>query len=169
MQIRAGDRRDLPSLLRMFDEAVAWMVARGNTGQWGTEPWSTDPERVARVEGLVAGGELWVAETGGGPAGALVVGPDAQPYVPPATEPELYVSLLLVSRRHAGAGIGAALLDLARERARYRGVGLLRVDCYAGGDGALVDYYVRQGFTPTATFEVRGWPGRLLEQRLPVG
>jgi hypothetical protein len=45
------------------------------------------------------------------------------------------------------------------------------VDCYAGGDRALVGYYERQGFTATESFEVPlksgvVWPGQILEQRL---
>jgi hypothetical protein len=39
------------------------------------------------------------------------------------------------------------------------------VDCYAGGDGALVRWYESAGFTRTQAFEVRGWPGQLLERR----
>ncbi len=166
MEIRRGDKRDLPTLMEFFDEAVAWMVARGNTDQWGTEPWSTKPERVARVADMLENGDLWFAELAGEPAGALLVGDSGQPYVPPADEPELYVNLLLVSRRHAGARIGARLLDFAREQARARGVSLVRVDCFAGGTGELVRYYTRNGFTPTATFTYREWPGQLFEQRL---
>lgn len=128
MKIRPGDDRDLPVLLDMFDEAVAWMVARGNTEQWGTEPWSAQPRRVDRVRGIVARADL-------------------------------------VSRRHAGKRIGARLLDHARGEARARGVGMLPVDCFAGGTGDLVRYYTRNGFTPTETFPV-GVSGQVFEQRL---
>lgn len=166
MEIRRGDKRDLPTLMELFDEAVAWMVSRGNTEQWGSEPWSTQPERVARVGDIVENGDLWLAEIDGVPTGALIVTDRAQPYVPPADEPELYVSLLLVSRRHAGARIGARLLDFAREQARARGVALMRVDCYAGGTGDLVRYYTGNGFTPTEPFTVGEWPGQLFEQRV---
>jgi GNAT superfamily N-acetyltransferase len=166
MEIRRGNARDLPALLDLFDEAVEWMVARGNTGQWGTEPWSAQPRRVERVRGMLDDGDLWLAEVDGEPAGALVVADKHQHYVPPPGEPELYVVLLLVSRRHAGRKIGSTLLDLARDEARARCVGLVRVDCYAGGTGELIRYYVRNGFTPTETFTVGDWPGQLLEQRL---
>ena len=166
MKIRAGDDRDMPVLLDMFDEAVAWMVARGNTEQWGTEPWSAQPTRVDRVRGIVARADLWIAEVGGEPAGAVIVGDHPEPDVPPVDEPERYVLLLLVSRRHAGKRIGARLLDHARGEARARGVGLLRVDCFAGGTGDLIRYYTRNGFTPTETFTVGAWSGQIFEQRL---
>ncbi|HKS44815.1 MAG TPA: hypothetical protein VJT49_06795 [Amycolatopsis sp.] len=56
---------------------------------------------------------------------------------------------MLTSRAHAGCGIGSALLDFARAEALRREIGLLRIDCWSGGDGKLVEYHRRQGFTPT--------------------
>jgi GNAT superfamily N-acetyltransferase len=166
MRIRAGDRRDLPTLLALFDEAVAWMVERGNTTQWGTEPWSAQPAMVERVGELVGSGELWLAELDGEPAGALITSDRPTSYVAPADEPELYVVLLLTSRRHAGKRIGSRLLDFAREQAQKRGVGMLRVDCYAGGTGELVNYYTRNGFVPTERLLVGESPVQVFEQRL---
>ena len=164
--LRRGGADDLDLLLALFDEAVAWMVARGQPGQWGTEPWSTQPKRVARVRGLLDEGELWIAELDGTPAGAMVLGERPQRYVPPVEEPERYVHLLITSRARAGHGIGSALLDKARALTRADGVELMRVDCWAGGGGRLVDYYVRNGFTRAGTFDVDGWPGQILQQRV---
>lgn len=168
MEIRRGDVRELPVLLDFFDEAVEWLVSRGNAGQWGTEPFSTQPKQRDRVAGVIDAGDLWIAEVEGEPAGALVVSENRKDFAPPVDEPELYVALLVVSRRHAGAKIGSRLLDFARGQARARGIALIRVDCYAGGTGDLVRYYTRNGFTPTQTFTLRGgdWPGQLFEQRL---
>jgi len=165
--IRVGGVGDVPVVMGLFDEAVAWMVARGNTGQWGTEPWSTQPRRVRMITEQVERGELRLAEVAGEPAGALITGSEPSEGVEPAGEPELYVSLLLTSRRYAGRGIGAELLARARSLAVERGVGLVRLDCYAGGDGSLIRYYERQGFTSTHEFTVRGWPGQVLESRVP--
>jgi GNAT superfamily N-acetyltransferase len=166
MDIRRGDLRDLPVLLDFFDEAVEWLVSRGNTEQWGVEPFSTQPKQRDRITGAIDAGDLWIAEVGGEPAGALIVSEHRKDFAPPVDEPELYVSLLLVSRRHAGTKIGSRLLDFAREQAKARGIGLIRVDCYAGGTGDLVRYYTRNGFTPTQTFTLGDWPGQLFEQRL---
>lgn len=167
MELRRGDLRDLPVLMGLHDEAVAWMVARGNTEQWGTEPWSEDPAKTAGVRNAVTDGELWFAEIDGEPVGALVVTDSAPAYTKAAPEPELYVRILISSRRHAGKKIGSALLRFARERAREQRAALLRLDCYAGGTGDLVRYYIDQGFTPTEPFTtITGWPGQLLEQRV---
>ncbi|MEW2375132.1 GNAT family N-acetyltransferase [Micromonospora sp. NPDC047812] len=168
--LRPGGLTDAPAVLRLLDDATAWLVARGRTGQWGTEPASTDPRRIQQAEEWATGGGLWLATLDERPVGALVVGA-ATAYVPPATEPELYVNLLVTDRAHAGSGIGGRLLAHAAELARERGLGLLRVDCYAGGDGALVRWYERQGFTATDPFTVERpgrdpWPGQVLARRL---
>ncbi|WP_460847549.1 GNAT family N-acetyltransferase [Phytohabitans suffuscus] len=164
----AGGPEDIDAVLALLDGATAWLVSLGRTGQWGTEPHSTNPRRIAQVAAWAGAGRLHLARIDGQAAGALVVG-DAMPYVPPATEPELYVNLLVTSRAFAGRGVGARLLDRAREIARERGVRQLRVDCYRGDDRALVRYYESQGFTATDTFAVGEWPGQLLVERLRSG
>ncbi|ROT33214.1 GNAT family N-acetyltransferase [Micromonospora sp. HM5-17] len=169
LTVRSGGPRDVPVVLALLDGATRWLVARGRTDQWGSAPHSTNPRRVAQVTRWATDGGLYLAELAGSPVGALVIGA-AVPHVPPATEPELYVNLLVTDRAHAGMGIGGRLLRYAEQLARERGIGLLRVDCYAGGDGALIRYYEGQGFTATERFTVqltdRRWPGQLLERRL---
>ena len=93
-----------------------------------------------------------------GVVGALTVG-QANPYVQPATEPELYVQFLISDRASSGKGISTLLLEQARTLARKAGVSLLRVNCYAGGGGRLVRSYESQGFERMETFEIDGWPG----------
>ena len=115
---------------RCFDEAVAWLVARGQTGQWGDQPFSQRPESLARVQALCSAGGLRIAERDGQPVGALVLG-RAPHYAPPADRPESYIELLLTSRRHAGQGIGAALVKVAADETRASGLEMLRVDCWA--------------------------------------
>ncbi|MFJ6719633.1 MULTISPECIES: GNAT family N-acetyltransferase [unclassified Streptomyces] len=152
----------------MLDSAVVWMNARGNTEQWGTTPYSRRPGGPERVGRYTTENTPFVAEWDGAPAGALVLdsGPSPQLPIAPAGEPERYVRLLVGDRRYAGLGIGAALLARAVEETRRAGVGLLRVDCWAGGGGELVAYYERNGFTPAAAFVSGTWPGRVLERRV---
>lgn len=166
IEIRSGGPADAPLMLAMLDGAVAWLAARGRTGQWGSEPWSDDPRRVERIEGIARDDELWVGQVDGRPAGVMAVAPHPTPYVDPAGEPELYITLLVTDRAFAGHGVGSALIAKAKDEARARGVSLLRVDCYGGGDGRLVEYYRRNGFEPVAEFTVGDWPGRLLAQRV---
>ncbi|MFF4415855.1 GNAT family N-acetyltransferase [Streptosporangium sp. NPDC001559] len=163
--IRDGLPEDVPAVLAMFDSAVAWLTARGRTGQWGDRPFSEDPARVEKITSWALSGGMRVAEVDGEPAGCLVLG-NAVEYVEPAPEPELYVQGLVVDRRFGGHGVGAALLARAREEALEGGAVLLRVDCYAGDDGRLVAYYESQGFTRAEPFTVGEWPGRVLQMRL---
>ncbi|GAB4052553.1 GNAT family N-acetyltransferase [Catellatospora paridis] len=167
--IRPGGIDDVAIVLTLMDRATEWLVSIGRADQWGTEPHSTNPKRIAQIEGFARSGGLWIAEVGGTPVGALSVG-DALPYVAPADEPELYVQLLISDRSSPVRGVGAALLAHARGLAVQQGVALLRLDCFAGGEGALVRYYERQGFTRGQAFSVaqpdRDWPGRILTFRL---
>ncbi|MEU6660515.1 GNAT family N-acetyltransferase [Streptomyces sp. NPDC046821] len=165
MEIRKGGTADIPAILRLFDGAMEWLVSQGRTGQWGTRPWSTDPRTVATVEEYVAKGEPWIAELDGVPVGTLTLTEEPGSYVAPAGEPERYVHLL--AARH-GSGAGAALLAHAVRETRRAGVSLLRVDCYAGDDGALVAFYEANGFTRTEAFTGPDgkWPGQVLARRV---
>jgi GNAT superfamily N-acetyltransferase len=87
------------------------------------------------------------------------------PHVEPIERSELYIELLISSRRHAGRGIGARLVRLARDIAIERGVDVLRVDCWAGAP-TLVEWYERQGFTRSGMFDVDGWNGQVFEMPL---
>ncbi|MFC8448861.1 GNAT family N-acetyltransferase [Kitasatospora sp. NPDC057223] len=168
LRIRPGVLADAPFVLGMLDSAVLWMNGRGNTEQWGTTPYSQKPGGVARVERYLTENTPYVAELDGAPAGALVLdsGPSPQLPIPPAGEPERYVRLLVSDRRHAGRGIGAALLAHAAEETGRAGAKLLRVDCWAGGGGELVAFYERNGFTPTDRFLSEDWPGQVLARRV---
>ena len=164
--IRSGDSGDADTLLRFFDEAVGWLVARGSSKQWGTEPWSGVPKRVERVKGMAADPGLRIAMVDGEPAGALIVSEEHDVHVPAVDERELYIRLLITSRRFIGQRIGGRLIEYALDEARRRGIDLVRVDCWAGGDGELQRYYESQGFKPTVRFNVEEWVGQVLEQRL---
>jgi GNAT superfamily N-acetyltransferase len=167
MRIRAGDESDLSAIITIIDEAIVWMVSQGNTRQWGTEPWGSQPRRVDNIRDLISTGELWMAELDGEPAGAMIVSDQPMTYIKPVDEPELYVKLLATSRRHAGNKIGEQLLAKAKSEAIAKGVSLMRVDCYAGHTGELVKYYERNGFVRAETFTaIPNWPGQVLTQRL---
>lgn len=165
VQLREGGPADTPDLLRMFDEAVVWLTERGSAGQWGTRPWSEIPERVDMVRELVSEG-LWMAQVDGVVAGTLAVSETPAEYAPPVDERELYVRWLLVGRDHKGRNVGGRLLDHARDLARGLGISLVRVDCWSGGDGALIRYYEGQGFTPTVRVPVRDKEVQMFEDRV---
>lgn len=164
--IRRASAADAPAVLAIFDEVVAWFMTIGNEQQWGVEPWSSQPHQQARVTEACTLPGAWVVEdTKGTILAALVLG-DAMPYVPPASEPELYVRLLIASRNPKARGVGKRLLAFADDQARFAHVNRLRVDCYGGGSGALIRFYESCGYKRLSTFDVEGWPGQLLGRTL---
>ncbi|MFI0812556.1 GNAT family N-acetyltransferase [Streptomyces echinatus] len=169
--IREGGPVDLPAILGMLDSSVEWLVSQGRTVQWGTEPLSKREKAVEAVAGAMAGGTTYIAEVDGVPAATLTLtdGPGSYlSHLPAPGEPERYIHWLASDRRFKGQGAGSALLAHAAEVTRQAGVGLLRVDCYAGGDRALVAYYEANGFTPTHTYThgPDDWPGQVLARRV---
>ena len=164
VRIRPGDESDGAAVVAMFDEAVDWLVDRGQTGQWGATPFSERPGLRERVHGFEIRGGLYIAERDGEPVGVLVLGP-APAYAPPASVPELYIILLLSSRSLAGHGIGHALVNRAAELGYERKAEVLRVDCWAHAPG-LVRWYEKQGFERSGRFELNGWQGQVFTMRL---
>ena len=167
MEIRSGSMDDFPAVMSLLDGAVAWLVANGRSEQWGTDPFTQRQPVIDMITRMVEDGDLFLAEIDGEPVGALVVNPVPMHYVAPIEEPELYIQLLVSSRRHKGQGIGSQLISFAREEAARREVSLLRVDCYAGPDEALIGYYESQGFVRSLLLELKSDDRvQVLEMRL---
>lgn len=170
MRIRDGEPEDFDAVIALGDEAVVWMNARGNTTQWGTEPWTGNEKREQAVYYGLLGECAWIAETETeeivGILLATDLAPGENPDDPDATERELYVNWLLTSRRYSGRGVGALLIERVKAEAAERGVDLVRVDCWAGEDGNLVRVYEKYGFRKVREFFREDWPGMLLEMRL---
>jgi GNAT superfamily N-acetyltransferase len=166
ISIRQGTIDDFDAILMLMDEAVAWLAGQGRTGQWGSEPFSSLTRSVEYMRGEVEENDLWIAGIDDEPVGAMLLGEAPTRYVEPVTERELYLHLLVTSRRFTGQGIGRALVEQAKAVARERGIDLIRVDCYGGDDRKLVAVYERFGFTPTHVVMVKEWPAQVLEMRL---
>lgn len=166
--IRDGGSDDIPVILGMLDSCVEWLVAQGRPGQWGTKPLSRHTKTVESVARYMETGSVYIAEADGVPAATLTLTDGPSAYLPPVDEPERYIHWLASDRRFKGHGVGSALLAHAAEVTRRAGVSLLRVDCYAGGDGKLVRYYEGNGFSPTDAFTVgeSAWPGQVLAMRV---
>ena len=166
MLFRTGSSEETDAVVALFDANVSWLVERGRSDQWGSEPFSISPKHVEFVRNLLSDGIVTIAEIDGEVVGASVVTDHPMDYVPAIDEPERYLKLLIASPAHRGKKIGHRLIELARERTIFEGVDLLRVDCWAGGDRRLVAYYTSEGFTPTEEIEVRpGTPVQVFEWR----
>jgi GNAT superfamily N-acetyltransferase len=164
LEIRPGGIEDEAAALALFDEAIEWLVTRGLSGQWGEQPFSQRPDMGERVRETLSENEVRVAEHQGRPVGVLAVGA-CPPYVPGNPVAELYVMLLVSSRRLSGERIGARLLELACQMGRERGSQMVRVDCWADSP-RLVKFYEGEGFTRQGRFDLRGWRGQILAKTL---
>lgn len=173
--LRRATIDDVGSVLGMMDTAISWLTAQDRTGQWGDDKQSVrdNPDRVKHITEYLCMPGAWVAvSTTADPAdstviGAVTVDPTSPEYVPAADAPEMYVRLLITDRAWKGRRIGNCLVAKARDLAKAAGVDVLRVDCYAGGDGKLVKWYESAGFEKAQTFTAKGtWPGQILFMRL---
>jgi hypothetical protein len=78
------------------------------------------------------------------PSGAIVLtttGHQAPQSVSPSVT-EVFVKFFITDRRLRvkSKGVGARLLDFAKEVTRREQIKLLRVDCWSGGNGSLIGY-----------------------------
>jgi GNAT superfamily N-acetyltransferase len=159
----------LSEVLGLFDDAVAWLNARGVTGQWGTTPFSASPRSVPRFMGWITPGALFVARQGGRIVACVALAEEPPTYAThvwphfPATA--CYLEAFATARDRAGEGIGTALLAWAEGYARQQGKDTIWLDCWADSPG-LVAYYQRAGYTPTGTVTVGESRGQLFRKAL---
>jgi GNAT superfamily N-acetyltransferase len=161
--LRRAEPGDVDALLALVDDVVAWLDARGRSGQWGARPLSEDRGFRARTANAVAAGLVTVAVRDGAVVGAMVVDRTVPGYVPPGLVPSgaLYVHSLVSARSAAGAGVGRLLVDRAMELAAGTAIAL---DHWSGSP-ELAALYEKVGFFTVGTFTLdqRGepWPGTL--------
>jgi ribosomal protein S18 acetylase RimI-like enzyme len=119
------------ALFAIWDRAVAWLVARGQALQWGTEPASAQPRYREFVRHWVSDPGLRIAIDRTA-VGASVIVASPSKHVPPTSRRETYLLFLISDRDYAGRGIGAELVRRAAADARAAGSELLRVGCWSG-------------------------------------
>jgi GNAT superfamily N-acetyltransferase len=110
---------DTDAVVALYDEAVAWLAARGRSDQWGATPFSSRRDIVALIRARTECGTMWVARSPAQILGAIVLGAQAPHYIDqPAEEAEIYVSGVIASRAPNARGIGQVLLEHAAAMAR---------------------------------------------------
>lgn len=169
MQIAPATRADVPEILILFDEAVAWLEEQGLSGQWGTTPFSRLPGMSDRFGLWIEHQALFTARMSGELVGVLAVSPRFPVYALNHLEgcpgPAHYLEAFTTKRQHGGRGIGFTLLRWAERFARQRGADHLLLDCWADNAG-LCAYYQRAGFLPCGTFQLGDWRGQFFTKAL---
>lgn len=154
--IRPAELDDIPAILRLIGSSAAWLQQCKKTDQWA-RPWPNRDERDNRVaQGIMDHLTFMVADDAGTPIGTVTSrehGNDMLWTGAELAEPAAYVSRLIVSRDHAGQGIGAALIHWAGARAVDNwGAHWVRVDVWTTNT-ALHQYYKNQGFEHMRTLD----------------
>jgi ribosomal protein S18 acetylase RimI-like enzyme len=154
--IRPAGLDDVPAILRLIGSSAAWLQRSKQTDQWA-RPWPNRDERDARVaQGIMDHLTFMVADDAGTLAGTVTCrehGNDMLWTEAELAEPAAYVSRLIVSRDHAGQGIGSALIHWAGARAvDHWGAHWVRVDVWTTNT-ALHQYYKNQGFDHVRTLD----------------
>ncbi|GII78223.1 hypothetical protein Sru01_32050 [Sphaerisporangium rufum] len=163
LTLRNATPDDLPGVLALLAETAGWLNERG------IRQWPAGGFPAARIEPLIAAGDLYVlddaagapdlADAAGGvrvPAATVTVDEHADPeFWRRGDHPELglYVHKLAVKRSLAGQGIGETLLDWAALRVAASGRRWLRLDCSKDNPG-LQHYYRRLGFRHLRTVDL---------------
>ena len=144
---------DLDKIVGLVREAAGWLESKG-IDQW-QKPWPDPAGHRDRILNDLFKGKTWLVRDGNVTAATITIDTDEpldaeERPVWPADEsqpPVLYVRRVIVSRRYARLGLGAALLDWAADVANTdHGAELIRIDVRTT-NGELHAYYERQGFT----------------------
>ena len=155
-------------MLRLYDEAVIWLNARGITEQWGTSPVSSRLHLVDEIAGFLQHGTVAEDTEIQGFIAVDFATPDYFPSY--AGQPTVmdggYVHTLVARRMPTARGVGADLLRWAERHTQGRGKAYLRLDCWAGNP-KLVAYYERKGFMRCGKVTGEDRWEQLFEKRLP--
>jgi ribosomal protein S18 acetylase RimI-like enzyme len=141
---------DVATLAALYEEAAAWLTARG-LRQWLTGGYTAEMAE----QGMRAGHGVYLVRRDDEPVGKLTLQWDDAEMWGEQPPDAGYVHGLSVRRAVAGLGLGAALLDWAGAQVAAHGRRWLRLDCMAANP-ALRAYYERHGFIYRGEAE-EGW------------
>jgi GNAT superfamily N-acetyltransferase len=147
--VAAPDQLD--DVLRVLDEAAAWLRSRG-IAQW---PARFEP---SRARASIERGETWLVEVNG-LVSATVTLDWSDPLWDEVPGNAAYLHRMAVRRR--SAGLGRDILAWAAGVAREHGRDALRLDCVASNE-RLRAYYEAAGFAFHSDVTVAGAPGQRL-------
>ena len=164
--------RDLDTVVGLVREAAAWLREK-RVDQW-QKPWPDRVRQRERIQNDLVKGKTWLVRDGTTIAATITIDTDEpldkneHPVWPQDTSerPVLYVRRVVVSRRYARLGLGAALLDWAAGVAeRDHQAELVRIDVRTTNK-RLHDYYRGQHFVRCADPQGLGdYPSQALFER----
>lgn len=169
LAVAPATQYDLLPLLKLFDETVTWLNARGLGKQWGSELFSTSLDRHQQFQRWINTGVFFAARQQGRIVGSLALNPTPPWYIAkrwhafPASA--FYLEAFTTTRTRSGQGLGHALLQWAEHYTLACHKTTIWLDCWADNP-ILVHYYQQAGFIPHEIFLVQAWRGQLFEKQL---
>jgi GNAT superfamily N-acetyltransferase len=166
LALRRAETADMARIIGLIDEAADWLRSK-NTDQWA-RPWPNRAGRNSRIEASLEEGKTWICWDGTTAAATLTADPDLDPYwsQAPPTRSAVYIHRLVVGRRYAGLGLGAALLNWAGRTGRLaHDARVMRISAWTTNLG-LHDYYYGQGFSSRGLHPDDGYPSRARFEKL---
>ncbi|WP_160146965.1 GNAT family N-acetyltransferase [Thermomonospora echinospora] len=166
----------MDTVIGLIDEASQWLRLK-DTDQWA-RPWPDEESRRQRILDGLRTGTTWIVRDGTVPVATVSMTDEGNPLLwrpDELAERAVYLHRLVISRKYAGHGLGAALLEwAAQEGRREYDATLLRIDVWRDNLD-LHAYYRRLGFRPpngSAEPEIRvdkeRWPsGAVFQRRIP--
>lgn len=144
----------------MREAAAHWLVERG------IRQWQPGEMGVGIIRAQIAAGEWFVHRRAGDVIAALRFLWADPAFWGDQPDDAAYVHGLMIDRRHAGEGLGAAALWWAEGRARVAGRTFLRLD-HAADNPGLARYYRELGFRERGRRQFEAWgPVTLVEKEL---
>lgn len=161
---------DLPVVLSLINEASEWLRTKG-TDQWA-RAWPSEPERDMRVLTGLRNGKTWIVWDGDVAAATITIANSYNPKVwetPGSTcdlpDRAVYVHRLIISRKYAGSGLGAELIDWAGLRGKRKNrAKWIRIDVWTS-NLALHAFYESIGFAACGTCLDPDYPSGALFQK----
>jgi protein-tyrosine phosphatase len=162
--VRPAATADIPTAVRMRDEAAEWQQQRG------IDQWRVGEAKPAYYERRMAADELFIAEQWDGRIVGMVTVVWSDDEIWGTQEiPAGYIHGLVVDRAFAGYGYGRLLLEWAEQHIFAHGRRMARLDYVASND-RLGRYYAAAGYrvVGSKTFPNSTWqPDTLVEKPLP--
>ncbi|WP_369261114.1 GNAT family N-acetyltransferase [Streptomyces sp. R35] len=140
LTFRRATENDLPTLVRLRDEAARWQLAHG------IDQWKPGQLGEPHFRTRLAEGEVWLALQGDQIAGAWELWWDDPAAWGPQPPTAAYIHRLMTDRRVAPPGTGRLMLTEAERRIAASGRTLSRLDCLSSNP-RLREYYQAAGYT----------------------
>jgi GNAT superfamily N-acetyltransferase len=172
LRIARANTQHLETVLGLIEDARSRLWTK-DTDQW-EKPWPNRTERDARVLAGLKNEKTWIVWDGDIAAATVTLTTKRNTAVwskPACTadlaERAVFIHRLITSRKYAGQGLGAELIDWAGLRGgREYGAKWIRIDVWTTNTG-LHDYYMNKGFRPCGTCADSEYPsGALFEKRV---